>query len=61
MQSLLCIFYVQVYSFPLQSTFTDDANECLPKVLTDNHPLIVKVFESATDSSKLKFPHLVLF
>lgn len=50
MPSLKCVFfftYLQVYSFPLQSTFTDDANECLPKVLTDDHPLIVKVLESA--------------
>lgn len=39
---LFRIFVTEVYSFPLQPTFTDDANECLPKVLTDNHPSIVK-------------------
>lgn len=34
---------MQVYSFPVQSSFTEEAHQCLPKVLTDKQPMILKV------------------
>uniref|UniRef100_A0A7N8YDS1 Nucleoporin NDC1 n=1 Tax=Mastacembelus armatus TaxID=205130 RepID=A0A7N8YDS1_9TELE len=33
---------VSVYSFPVQSSFTEDAHQCLPKVLTEKQPVILK-------------------
>ncbi|XP_042284475.1 nucleoporin NDC1 isoform X2 [Thunnus maccoyii] len=39
---LFRIFVTEVYSFPVQSSFTDDIHQCLPKVLTDKHPMILK-------------------
>lgn len=41
---LFRIFVTEVYSFPVQSSFTEDAHQCLPRVLTDKHPVIVKFF-----------------
>ncbi|XP_038146735.1 nucleoporin NDC1 [Cyprinodon tularosa] len=39
---LFRIFVTEVYSFPVQSTFTDDSHLCLPKVLADKQPMISK-------------------
>ncbi|KAM4557248.1 nucleoporin NDC1 isoform 1-T1 [Fundulus diaphanus] len=39
---LFRIFVTEVYSFPVKSTFTEDSHQCLPKVLTDNQPMILK-------------------
>uniref|UniRef100_A0A665WWY2 Nucleoporin NDC1 n=1 Tax=Echeneis naucrates TaxID=173247 RepID=A0A665WWY2_ECHNA len=39
---LFRIFVTEVYSFPVQSSFTEDAHLCLPKVLTDKQPMILK-------------------
>uniref|UniRef100_A0A8P4KJC9 Nucleoporin NDC1 n=1 Tax=Dicentrarchus labrax TaxID=13489 RepID=A0A8P4KJC9_DICLA len=39
---LFRIFVTEVYSFPVQSSFTEDVHQCLPKVLTDNQPMILK-------------------
>ncbi|XP_069367942.1 nucleoporin NDC1 isoform X2 [Paralichthys olivaceus] len=39
---LFRIFVTEVYSFPVQSSFTEDAHQCLPKVVTDNQPIILK-------------------
>ncbi|XP_053185779.1 nucleoporin NDC1 [Scomber japonicus] len=39
---LFRIFVTEVYSFPVQSSFTDAAHQCLPKVLTDKQPVILK-------------------
>ncbi|KAM9349787.1 nucleoporin NDC1 [Symphorus nematophorus] len=39
---LFRIFVTEVYSFPVQSSFTEDAHQCLPKVLTDKQPIILK-------------------
>lgn len=39
---LFRIFVTEVYSFPVQSSFTEDAHQCLPKVLTDKQPVILK-------------------
>lgn len=39
---LFRIFVTEVYSFPVQSSFTEDSHQCLPKVLTEKHPVIVK-------------------
>ncbi|MEQ2217301.1 hypothetical protein XENOCAPTIV_004028 [Xenoophorus captivus] len=36
---------IEVYSFPVQLTFTEDSHQCLPKVLTDNQPMILKVLK----------------
>lgn len=39
---LFRIFVTEAYSFPVQSSFTEDAHQCLPKVLTDKQPMILK-------------------
>ncbi|KAM3865772.1 nucleoporin NDC1 [Diretmus argenteus] len=39
---LFRIFVTEVYSFPVQSSFTEDAHQCLPKVLTGSQPMILK-------------------
>ncbi|KAM7400272.1 hypothetical protein PAMA_004800 [Pampus argenteus] len=39
---LFRIFVTEVYSFPVQSSFTEDAHQCLPNVLTDKQPIILK-------------------
>ncbi|KAM6948916.1 nucleoporin NDC1 [Aplochiton taeniatus] len=39
---LFRIFVTEVYSFPVQSTFAEDAHQCLPKVLTSKQPMILK-------------------
>nr|XP_020515984.1 nucleoporin NDC1 isoform X1 [Labrus bergylta] len=39
---LFRIFVTEMYSFPVQSSFTEDALLCLPKVLTESQPAIVK-------------------
>uniref|UniRef100_UPI0037E7E39D nucleoporin NDC1 n=1 Tax=Semicossyphus pulcher TaxID=241346 RepID=UPI0037E7E39D len=39
---LFRIFVTEVFSFPVQSSFTEDSHQCLPKVLTDKQPMIVK-------------------
>ncbi|XP_026170156.1 nucleoporin NDC1 isoform X2 [Mastacembelus armatus] len=39
---LFRIFVTEVYSFPVQSSFTEDAHQCLPKVLTEKQPVILK-------------------
>lgn len=35
--------HLQAYSFPVQSTFTEDAEQCLPKVLAEKNTLVMKV------------------
>ncbi|XP_071216759.1 nucleoporin NDC1 isoform X4 [Salvelinus alpinus] len=39
---LFRIFVTEVYSFPVQSTFTEEAHQCLPKVITGTQPMILK-------------------
>lgn len=39
---LFRIFVTELYSFPVQSSFTDDAHQCLPKVLLEKQPMILK-------------------
>ncbi|XP_061879414.1 nucleoporin NDC1 [Entelurus aequoreus] len=39
---LFRIFVTEGYSFPLQSSFTEDLHQCLPKVLSDPQPAILK-------------------
>ncbi|XP_068196992.1 nucleoporin NDC1 isoform X2 [Antennarius striatus] len=39
---LFRIFVTEFYNFPLQSSFTEDAHQCLPKVLTNKQPMILK-------------------
>ncbi|KAM8839228.1 nucleoporin NDC1 [Synchiropus picturatus] len=39
---LFRIFVTERYSFPVQPTFTEDVDQCLPKVLTGEQPFIVK-------------------
>uniref|UniRef100_A0A8C6PER7 Nucleoporin NDC1 n=1 Tax=Nothobranchius furzeri TaxID=105023 RepID=A0A8C6PER7_NOTFU len=39
---LFRIFVTEVYTFPVQSTFTEDSHQSLPKVLTDKQPMILK-------------------
>uniref|UniRef100_A0A669B9I5 Nucleoporin NDC1 n=1 Tax=Oreochromis niloticus TaxID=8128 RepID=A0A669B9I5_ORENI len=39
---LFRIFLTEGYSFPVQSSFTEDADHCLPKVLTEKQPMILK-------------------
>lgn len=39
---LFRIFVTEFYSFPVQSSFTDDALQCLPKVITEKQPMILK-------------------
>uniref|UniRef100_A0A668ABC7 Nucleoporin NDC1 n=1 Tax=Myripristis murdjan TaxID=586833 RepID=A0A668ABC7_9TELE len=39
---LFRIFVTEVYSFPVQSSFTEDVHQCLPKVLTGQQPAILK-------------------
>lgn len=39
---LLRIFVTEVYSFPVQSTFTEEAHQCLPKVISGKQPMILK-------------------
>ncbi|KAM3603868.1 uncharacterized protein V6R79_003177 [Siganus canaliculatus] len=39
---LFRIFVTEVYTFPVQSSFTEDAHHCLSKILTDKQPMIVK-------------------
>ncbi|KAE8290657.1 Nucleoporin NDC1 Transmembrane protein 48 [Larimichthys crocea] len=39
---LFRIFVTEVYSFPVQSSFTEDAHQCLSKVLADKQPMILK-------------------
>lgn len=39
---LFRIFVTEVYSFPVQSSFTEDSHQCLPKVLTEKQPMILK-------------------
>uniref|UniRef100_A0A8D3AT26 Nucleoporin NDC1 n=1 Tax=Scophthalmus maximus TaxID=52904 RepID=A0A8D3AT26_SCOMX len=39
---LFRIFVTEVYNFPVQSSFTEEAHQCLPKVLTDKEPMILK-------------------
>ncbi|XP_047444415.1 nucleoporin NDC1 isoform X2 [Mugil cephalus] len=39
---LFRIFVTEVYSFPVQSSFTEESHQCLPKVLTDKQPMILK-------------------
>ncbi|XP_076004408.1 nucleoporin NDC1 isoform X2 [Genypterus blacodes] len=39
---LFRIFVTEVYSFPVQSSFTEEAHQCLPKVLTGKQPMILK-------------------
>ncbi|XP_063742914.1 nucleoporin NDC1 isoform X2 [Eleginops maclovinus] len=39
---LFRIFVTEVYSFAVQSSFTEDAHQCLPKVLTGKQSMILK-------------------
>ncbi|XP_045906835.1 nucleoporin NDC1 isoform X3 [Micropterus dolomieu] len=41
-QLLFRIFVTEVYSFPVQPSFTEDAHQSLPKVLTDKQPMVLK-------------------
>lgn len=37
---------LQGYSFPVHSTFTEDAHQCLPKVVHERQSMILKVTET---------------
>ncbi|XP_036940841.1 nucleoporin NDC1 isoform X1 [Acanthopagrus latus] len=39
---LFRIFVTELYSFPVESSFTEDAHQCLAKVLTEKQPMILK-------------------
>ncbi|KAL4608249.1 nucleoporin NDC1 isoform X1 [Arapaima gigas] len=39
---LFRIFITETYSFPVQSSFSEDISQCLPKVLSEKQPLILK-------------------
>ncbi|XP_059357852.1 nucleoporin NDC1 isoform X3 [Carassius carassius] len=39
---LFRIYVTEAYSFPVQSTFTEDAEQCLPKVLTEKTTSVMK-------------------
>ncbi|KAK7945258.1 hypothetical protein WMY93_000986 [Mugilogobius chulae] len=39
---LFRIFVTEFYSFPVQTSFTDDAQQCLPKVIAEKQPMILK-------------------
>ncbi|XP_020784832.1 nucleoporin NDC1 isoform X2 [Boleophthalmus pectinirostris] len=39
---LFRIFVTELYSFPVQTSFTDDAQQCLPKVIAEKQPMILK-------------------
>ncbi|XP_028328389.1 nucleoporin NDC1 [Gouania willdenowi] len=39
---LFRIFVTEVHSFPVQSSFTDDTPQCLPTVLAEKQPMILK-------------------
>ncbi|XP_061653862.1 nucleoporin NDC1 [Phyllopteryx taeniolatus] len=39
---LFRIFITEDYSFPVQSSFTEDVHQCLPRVLSDPQPAILK-------------------
>ncbi|XP_013862935.1 nucleoporin NDC1 isoform X2 [Austrofundulus limnaeus] len=39
---LFRIFVTEVYTFPVQSSFTEDSHQCLPKVITEKQPMILK-------------------
>ncbi|CAN9502750.1 unnamed protein product [Ophioblennius macclurei] len=39
---LFRIFVTEVHSFPVQSSFTEESYQCLPRVLTDSQPMILK-------------------
>uniref|UniRef100_A0A8C1P019 Nucleoporin NDC1 n=1 Tax=Cyprinus carpio TaxID=7962 RepID=A0A8C1P019_CYPCA len=39
---LFRIYVTEAYSFPVQSTFTEDAEQCLPKVLAETNTLVMK-------------------
>uniref|UniRef100_A0A671YDK5 Nucleoporin NDC1 n=1 Tax=Sparus aurata TaxID=8175 RepID=A0A671YDK5_SPAAU len=39
---LFRIFVTELYSFPVQSSFTEDAHQCLAKVLNEKQPMILK-------------------
>lgn len=39
---LFRIYVTEAYSFPVQSTFTEDAEQCLPKVLSEKNTLVMK-------------------
>lgn len=35
--------YIQTHHFPVQPTFAEETDQCLPKILNSNPPLIIKV------------------
>lgn len=39
---LFRIFVSELHSFPVQSPFTEDAHQCLPKVIAEKQPVILK-------------------
>ncbi|CAL8279273.1 unnamed protein product [Lota lota] len=39
---LFRVFVTEVYNFPVQATFAEQANRCLPKVLPGQQPMILK-------------------
>ncbi|XP_055084546.1 nucleoporin NDC1 isoform X2 [Periophthalmus magnuspinnatus] len=39
---LFRIFVTELYNFPVQISFTDDAQQCLPKVIAEKQPMILK-------------------
>ncbi|XP_058604834.1 nucleoporin NDC1 isoform X2 [Onychostoma macrolepis] len=39
---LFRIYVTEAYSFPVQSTFTEDAEQCLPKVLVEKNTFVMK-------------------
>nr|XP_023671672.1 nucleoporin NDC1 isoform X1 [Paramormyrops kingsleyae] len=39
---LFRIFVSEAYSFPVQSSFSEDTSQCLPKVISEKEPMILK-------------------
>lgn len=37
------MFYFQAHHFPIQPTFAEEADQCLPKILNSNPPPLLKV------------------
>lgn len=39
------VLHFQAYHFPVQPTFAEETEQCLPKILTSSPPPILKVCE----------------
>ncbi|MCJ8740464.1 hypothetical protein PDJAM_G00059140 [Pangasius djambal] len=48
---LFRIYVTEPYRFPVQSSFAEDAEECLPKVLTEKSVLVMKPYRFPVQSS----------